>query len=53
MLDDRVDQIEAGRLPVTAIDERASWIVTTTTLSSSSMNTYTKINHRHGPRMNR
>jgi hypothetical protein len=42
-----------GWLAVTAVDERASWMVTTTTRSSASMTTYTRINHRHGPRMNR
>ena len=42
-----------GWLALTAVDERASWMVTTTTRSSASMTTYTRINHRHGPRMNR
>ena len=37
---------------IAAVDERASWIVTTTTRSSASMETYARINHRHGPRMN-
>jgi len=37
------------RSAVAALDERASWIVTTTTRSSSSMKTYTISIQRHGP----
>ena len=38
---------------VAAVDDRASWTVTTTTRSSGSMNTYTMTSHRQGPRTKR
>jgi hypothetical protein len=44
---------DSQRLDVTACEDLASWMVTTTTRSPDSSNRYTRSIHRQGPRMKR